>query len=131
MEKKTRRLGDGYSLALRTGHGTHMTLVYFPRLRRGFEQQLAQSIAAGYFEEHKIERIHVNYGDVVLERSIAVEGFAENDPTITLAQIAKDLRKLMQDNGLEVSASEQLLHVDPRGNAKLDRIIASVNNWNC
>jgi hypothetical protein len=64
--KNTRKLGQGYSLALDTGNGTHLTLVYFHQLRRGFEQNMVKQLAENYIYENCNSEIYMRYDNVFL-----------------------------------------------------------------
>jgi hypothetical protein len=74
----SRKLGDGYSLALNTGNGTHLTLVYFYKLKRGYEQDLAKNIAMSYFKSKNIETVKLEFGDKYNERSVRITGQIES-----------------------------------------------------
>ena len=119
----SRRLGNGYSLALKTGGspGTHCTLVYFNNLKRGFAQTQVKQQAADYFASKGITSVAVTYGGDCFKRSVEVCG--------DLEQVSQDLLQLF--GGYDIQ-KEQLLHVDLKGNAPDDllRTVSTVDNWN-
>ena len=54
-----RKLGNGYSLALNTGGGTHLTLVYFHSCKRGYEQRLVKQMSTTYMESLDVDRFQL------------------------------------------------------------------------
>lgn len=115
-----RKLGDGYSLALNTGNGTHLTLVYFHKLKRGYEQDMVKQMASKYFTDNKLETIELNFGEPHNIRSIKVHGQIE--------QIIKDLSELFSSFNID---SNQVPHIDLRGKSIefVDKIVPVVDNW--
>ena len=114
----TRKLGDGYSLALNTGNGTHLTLVYFFKCKRGFEQNSVKAKAAGYFAEHGIQSITLEFGEAHEERSVRVLGEA--------AKIIEDLREIFKNYDID---KKQIPHIDLRGTNVTSNHVSVVDNW--
>jgi hypothetical protein len=116
----SRKLGDGYSLALNTGNGTHLTLVYFHKLKRGYEQDMVKQMASQYFADNDLEIINLNFGELYNIRSVKVHGEIE--------RIVKELSELF--NSFDIDAN-QVPHIDLRGNSmdSIDRVVSVVNNW--
>ena len=116
-----RRLGQGYSLALKTGEGTHLTLVYFNRLRRGYEQELVKSMSEKYFEQRGLEYLELVHGEIHEKRSICIHGEVEN--------VIKDLQQLFSAYDIDVA---QQAHIDPRGldPSQLPSRVPTKGNWN-
>lgn len=117
---KTRKLGDGFSLALNTGNDTHLTLVYFFKLKRGFEQDLVKQKAVQYFQDKNITNIALEFGGTHNERSIKVLGEIET--------VAKDLAELFSSFDID---KNQVPHIDLRGNRleNMSKNVSVVNNW--
>lgn len=120
MIEMSRKLGDGYSLALNTGNGTHLTLVYFHRLKRGYEQDMAKRIASQYFADNGLETVKLDFGELYNIRSVKVHGHIE--------RIIKDLSELFRSFDIDAN---QVPHIDLRGNSieTIDRDISVVDNW--
>jgi hypothetical protein len=116
----SRKLGNGYSLALNTGAGTHLTLVYFNNLKRGYEQDLAKSIAIDYFRVNGLEEIELEFGDTHAKRSVRVHGEIET--------IISDLRDLFTSFDID---PDQIPHIDLRGHdtADLNKKIRVIDNF--
>lgn len=120
----TRKLGCGYSLALNTGNGTHMTLVYFNNCKRGYEQDLAKTMANDYFQARGITTIDFDLGEKFNERSVRVRG----------AEIERIISDLTQNVYARFDIdSNQVPHIDLRGNASANAIqnrgVSVVNNF--
>ena len=121
-----RKLGCGYSLALSTGNKTHITLVYFNNLKRGYEQSLVKKLALEYLSKQD-EIIELKYGGPCFKRSIHVHGKIE--------QIQSDLIDIFSKMGFDVDNTERgrTPHVDPRG-LQISELFNSLNlhnpDWN-
>ena len=116
-----RKLGSGYSLALKTGGDpeTHLSLVYFHALKRGYEQERVKSIAAEYFAERGLDVIELEYGESVFQRSVSVHG--------VITDVIKDLAELFSSYDID---AQQVAHVDLRGNRKGDLLTSvAVDSW--
>ena len=115
------RLGQGYSLALKTGDGTHLTLLYFNRLKRGYEQEQVKMAAEEYFRQRGLEHVNIEFGEIHEKRSIAV--FGEID------QVMKDLQQMFSSYDIDAT---QRAHIDLRGvdHNKLSKRVPTINNWN-
>jgi len=116
----SRKLGDGYSLALNTGNGTHLTLVYFHKLKRGYEQDMVKQMASKYFTDNQLETIELNIGEPYNIRSIKIHGQIE--------KIIKDLSELFSSFNIDAN---QVPHIDLRGKSIefVDKIVSVVDNW--
>ena len=127
MTSKGRKLGLSYSLALKTvgkeGSETHLTLVYFNRLKRGYEQSLVKGIAENYFLKMGISKVEIEFGKPCLKRSIEVKGEK-------ISKISKDLYILFQR--YNVSKEPQCLHIDLKTVNRPTDLLKKVplfNNW--
>jgi hypothetical protein len=116
----SRKLGNGYSLALHTGNGTHLTLVYFNKLKRGYEQNLVKSITIDYFRANKIEEIELEFGDLHESRSIRVHGAIES--------IISDLKDSFKSFDIDLG---HIPHIDLRGRimADLSKKVSVIDNF--
>lgn len=101
----SRKLGNGYSLALHTGCGTHLTLVYFNKLKRGYEQDMVKNMAREYFESNNITEIDLEFDGSHAKRSVKVIGEIE--------AIISDLQNIFSSFDIDVN---QVPHIDLRGN---------------
>lgn len=105
----SRKLGNGYSLALKTSDNTHVTLVYFHNLKRGYEQDMVKSMADDYFLSRGRTHIDMVLGDNHGERSKLVLG--------DVIDITKDLVELFSTFDIDKT---QVSHVDLRGTSESD-----------
>ena len=101
----SRKLGNGYSLALNTGAGTHLTLVYFHNCRRGYEQDLVKGMAAAYFQSANVTAIDLELRGAHCERSVLVGGDL-------LVRVVRDLEQLFASFDIDRG---QVPHIDLRG----------------
>ena len=49
-----RNLGNNYALGWSTGNGTHLTLLYFEKVKRGYEQSRVKQLANEFLREHRV-----------------------------------------------------------------------------
>ena len=130
MTSNKRKLGLSYSLALKTGgkekSETHLTLVYFDRLKRGYEQNLVKEIVENYFKKIGISEVEIEFGKPCLKRSIEVKGKL-------IEKISKDLHIIFNGyNKFNVSEESQCLHIDLKTVNKPTDLLKKVplfNNW--
>jgi len=105
-----RKTGCGYSLALNTGGGTHLTLVYFNNAPRGYTQDLIKPMATDYFEQQQLTHVDlVATGEGFNERSVRITGRVE--------AIVTDLAKLFASFDID---QNQVPHIDLRGKGLAD-----------
>lgn len=110
MSKKVRKLGDGYSLAIKTGPYTHLTLVYFYNLKRGYEQSRVKEITNEYYAKNNIDYIDLNInGEPYGNRCIRVTG--------KIVDIVNDLSNLFSSYDIDTC---QIPHIDLRGTSVSD-----------
>ncbi len=98
-----------------------MTLLYFNKLRRGYEQELVKSMAEEYFEQRGLEQLELVLGETHEKRSISIHGEVE--------QVIQDLKQLFSAYDIDTT---QQAHIDLRG---LDPLllpmrVATNGNWN-
>ena len=98
-----------------------MTLVYFNRLRRGYEQELEKSIAEEYFEQRGLEYLYLVHGETHEKRSICIHGEVET--------VIKDLQQFISAYDIDVG---QQAHIDLRGldPSQLPSRVSTKGNWN-
>jgi hypothetical protein len=108
-------------LALKTAEGTHITLLYFNRLRRGYEQESVKSTADEYFRQRDMPHVTLAFGEIREKRSIRVHGEIE--------QVIEDLKPLFSSYDIDLT---QQAHIDLRGvdSQKLSSRVPTMNNWN-
>lgn len=115
----------GYALMLDTGAGTHITLVYFYRLKRGYDQYLVTELARQYLLGEGYDIIVMEYGPRWGPCSIHVSG--------EIAEIQQKLIRLFLDFGydIDLSVRSRTPHVDLKGVpvAKLKRFVNIDTDW--
>lgn len=119
----SRKIGKGYALALKTGGGTHCTLVYFRTCRRGYEQEMVEKMAEDYFDSLGIDQVDLILGGSYASRSVLVGG--------RLEEIRQGLVQLFAEK-FELYRIRPL-HIDLRGQS--DQVIkvkgvSLKGNWN-
>jgi hypothetical protein len=119
-----RKLGHGYSLAIHTGGGTHLTLVYFNNCKRGYEQDMVKQMASDYFQSRNLTTVDFTLGDSYNERSVRVKGQV-------IESIISDLtHKIFTSFDID---QNQVPHIDLRGNTSTAVIqtqkVSLVNNF--
>lgn len=127
-----RNLGNNYSLALNTGNGTHLTILYIKNCKRGYEQTRVKTIANEFIlNTLQKEEYHLTTNNIKVipnnSRCVAV-----TDPD--LIQLQTDLLDhLIKNHGFDQNEIEKRpLHIDLRGQPKtiLEDIIIPSTNWN-
>lgn len=119
----TRKLGCGYSMALHTGSGTHLTLVYFNNCKRGYEQDMVKQMASDYFASRNLTSVDFTLGESYNERSVLVKGQI-------IESIVSDLTSKIFAN-FDIDRN-QICHIDLRGAAKSaiqTQNVSLVNNF--
>lgn len=121
-----RNLGGNTALALKTGGGTHMTLVYIENVKRGFEQARVKQLVEDFFNEHKVpDNVDLELTeDMWTERCVAV-----GSDELQLLQQAL-FTFLTAEHKLSVRALRPL-HIDLRGQpgSVVLQSVATRDNW--
>lgn len=106
--KEARNVGKNYALALKTGEDTHITLVYFNNVKRGFEQERVKQLADEFLDRNAFPRsLALQLGEMLTDRCVSVEN-AE------LAQLQRQLHEYFVALGYDLRPLVAL-HVDLRG----------------
>jgi hypothetical protein len=114
--KGPRKLGNGYSLALKTSDNTHLTLVYFNNLKRGYEQNLVKNMCIEYFNDKNVLMLCIDFG----ERSIKVLG--------KVIDIVTDLEILFPSFYID---KDQVPRIDLHGNDinNINIVVSTIDNF--
>lgn len=117
--KTARNIGKNYALALTTGKKTHLTLIYFNNVKRGFEQDRVKTLANAFLrdrhdgeEEDVRGTILLELGDMVSDRCIGVNN-AE------LIRIQRQLYDFFLSLGYDLRPLLPL-HIDLRGGQAIE-----------
>ena len=123
MSKKLRNLGKNYALAWKTGAKTHLTLIYFNNVKRGFEQERVKALAIAFLNENNIaQHITLNLGDMMTDRCILVL----NEEILRLQQ---QLYVYFEALGFDLRALKPP-HIDTRGDADDVQVVVETRFWN-
>lgn len=119
--KRVIRKGNGFSLALNTGKGTHLTLIYFNRCKRGYEQDLIRQMAINYFLNENLVSVKLELGDIIDKRRVLI-----TSPLIQ--KIIDDFQVLFSSFDIDLT---QEAHIDLRGHSldDLDKTISFLDNF--
>eukprot|EP00697_Spironema_sp_BW2_P003037 gnl/Spiro4/14058_TR7545_c0_g1_i1.p1 gnl/Spiro4/14058_TR7545_c0_g1~~gnl/Spiro4/14058_TR7545_c0_g1_i1.p1 ORF type:complete len:126 (-),score=25.84 gnl/Spiro4/14058_TR7545_c0_g1_i1:169-546(-) len=120
-----RRLGQGYSIALKTSDTTHCSLVYFQTCRRGYEREQVKMMATEYFRSRGLTTVDFELGGSYGIRSVLVR----TDVGL-LASIARDLNSLFAS--FDIDRSPPPLHIDLRGSdisSIQTKDLPLIDNW--
>lgn len=120
MHYPKRKLGDGYSLALKVSEHHHLTLVYFNKLKRGYEQNLVKTMCNEYFCSNNILSVPLHIGEKFGTRSVCITGQIE--------KITEDLSNLF--SGFNIT-KDQIPHIDLRGHpvSSLPECVNTIDNF--
>lgn len=124
-----RNLGNNYALAWKTGHGTHLTLLYFENVKRGYEQDRLKNLADDFIKESDL---CINYMDLGIDfenpemwtdRSVLVK-------SKDLLQLQKELFQYFQQKKFKLRPLHPL-HIDLRGQSvnKIDQYVDVRQDW--
>lgn len=113
-----RNLGTNYPLCWNTGAQTHMTLIYFENVKRGYEQERVKSLAEDFLTAENVPTQLILKSPNVKwtyfsDRCVAVH-------SLEIQQIQKDLWSYFTKLGFKLRALRDL-HIDLRGQS--DQII--------
>lgn len=123
--KLARNIGNNYALALKSGGNTHITIVYFNNVKRGFEQERVKTLAEEYLRQTQFPAsVRIQLGEMVTDRCFAVV----NDDLIRLQ---RELHAHFATLGYDLRAIVPL-HIDLRGESVHDAVddVISTTNWN-
>mmetsp|Transcript_32075 Transcript_32075/g.66963 ORF Transcript_32075/g.66963 Transcript_32075/m.66963 type:complete len:164 (-) Transcript_32075:448-939(-) len=123
-EPSSRKLGHGYSLAIKTRSNTHCTLVYFHNCKRGYSQDLVKSMAEEYFRLNNLTTIDlvISEHDTFNGRSVLVKG--------EILGVVHDLAEVFA--GFDIDHKPQTAHIDLRGNPLSNlttKNVPLIGNW--
>lgn len=110
QNKKVRNLGNNYPLAFKTPNGTHMTLIYFNNVKRGYEQERVNSLARAFMDEIKFPTVvKLELGEMIEpeERCVAIKN-------AQLIVLQKQLYDYFENEGFDLRPLRNL-HIDLRG----------------
>jgi len=124
QRKQKRNIGNNYALALQTGGDTHITLVYFNNVKRGFAQERVKQLAEQFLDDVAVfpARVTLQLGDMMTERCIAVV-----NPE--LVAIQRELTTLFTTLGYDLAPAVPL-HIDLRGKSdSLVQRLVDTRRW--